>query len=116
MNYEDLRDWCADARRSVEREKDRLQEQQLAMGNHLRVLEAAGELLAEIDRQKHELEQKQSEIDELRRGNSVKWEGLGIFSPTFREGRLNINFRPSREAQRELRKTSVRVVNKCDPP
>ena len=65
MNYEELKDWCADARRSVEREKDRLREQQLAMGNHLRVLEAAGELLAEIDRQKDELEQKQSEIDEL---------------------------------------------------
>ena len=65
MNYEELKDWCADARRSVEREKDRLQEQQLAMGNHLRVLEAAGELLAEIGRQKNELEQKQSEIDEL---------------------------------------------------
>ena len=65
MNYEEMKDWCADARRSVEREKDRLQEQQLAMGNHLRVLEAAGELLAEIDRQKDELEQKQSEIDML---------------------------------------------------
>ena len=25
MNYEELKDWCADARRSVEREKDRLQ-------------------------------------------------------------------------------------------
>ena len=65
MNYKELKDWCADARRSVEREMDRLQEQQLAMGNHLRVLEAAGELLAEIDRQKDELEQKQSEIDML---------------------------------------------------
>ena len=47
MNYKELEDWCADARRSVEREMDRLQEQQLAMGNHLRVLEAAGELLAD---------------------------------------------------------------------
>ena len=65
MNYEELKDWCADARRSVEREMERLQEQQQAMGNHLRVLEAAGELLAEIGRQKDELEQKQSEIDRL---------------------------------------------------
>ena len=65
MNYEELKDWCADARRGVEREMDRLQEQQRTMGNHLQVLEAAGELLAEIDRQKDELEQKQSEIDEL---------------------------------------------------
>ena len=65
MNYEELRDWCADARRSVERELDRLQEQQRTMGNHLQVLEAAGELLDEIARQKDELEQKQSEIDML---------------------------------------------------
>ena len=65
MNYEELKDWCDDARRSVEREMERLQEQQRTMGNHLQVLEAAGELLAEIDRQKDELEQKQSEIDEL---------------------------------------------------
>ena len=61
-------------------------------------------------------------IDELRRGNSVKWEGLGIFSPTFREGRLNINFRPSKEAQRELRKAAVKIkrcpmeYEECDPP
>ena len=65
MNYEELRDWCADAKRSVERELDRLQEQQRTMGNHLQVLEAAGELLDEIARQKDELEQKQSEIDML---------------------------------------------------
>ena len=65
MNYEELRDWCADARRSVERELDRLQEQQRTMGNHLQVLEAADELLSEIDRQKDELVQKQSEIDNM---------------------------------------------------
>ena len=65
MNYEELKDWCADARRSVERELDRLQEQQRTMGNHLQVLEAAGELLDEIARQKDELEQKQSEINML---------------------------------------------------
>ena len=65
MNYEELKDWCADARRGVEREMERLQEQQQTMGNHLQVLEAAGELLAEIARQKDELEQKQSEIDML---------------------------------------------------
>lgn len=74
MNYKELEDWCADARRSVEREMDRLQEQQLAMGNHLRVLEAAGELLAEIDRQKDELEQKQSEIDML--SEQAGWDEL----------------------------------------
>ena len=65
MNYEELKDWCDEARRSVGREMDRLQEQQLTMGNHLQVLEAAGDLLGEMERQKDELEQKQSEIDEL---------------------------------------------------
>jgi hypothetical protein len=63
MNYEELKDWCDEARRSVGREMDRLQEQQLTMGNHLQVLEAAGDLLGEMERQKDELEQKQQEID-----------------------------------------------------
>ena len=62
MNYEELKDWCDEARRSVGREMDRLQEQQLTMGNHLQVLEAAGDLLGEMERQKDELEQKQQEI------------------------------------------------------
>ena len=65
MNYEELKDWCDDARRSVEREMERLQEQQRTMGNHLQVLEAAGELLAEIDRQKDELEQKEQEMTSM---------------------------------------------------
>ena len=65
MNYEELKDWCDEARRSVGREMDRLQEQQLTMGNHLQVLEAAGDLLGEMERQKDELEQKQQEIDRL---------------------------------------------------
>ena len=49
MNYEELKDWCDEARRSVGREMDRLQEQQLTMGNHLQVLEAAGDLLGEME-------------------------------------------------------------------
>ena len=55
MNYEELKDWCADARRSVEREMDRLQEQQRTMGNHLQVLEARNEHL-ESERQHLEAE------------------------------------------------------------
>ena len=47
------------------RNQRRLQEQQLTMGNHLQVLEAAGDLLGEMERQKDELEQKQQEIDRL---------------------------------------------------
>ena len=76
MNYEDLRDWCADARRSVEREIDHLQEQQRTMNNHLQVLEAAGELLDEIARQKDELERKQSEIDMLNEQLELKEQEL----------------------------------------
>ena len=34
MNYEELKDWCADARRSVEREKDRLQGTQKGSAVH----------------------------------------------------------------------------------
>ena len=65
MNYEELKDWCEDARRSVEREMDSLMERHRTLCNHQQVLEAAGELLAEINRQKDELEQKDAEIDEL---------------------------------------------------
>ena len=50
-------------------------------------------------------------IDQLRHGCSVKWNGLGIFRPTFRDGRLNISFTPSKEALFELRKAKVKVVN-----
>ena len=57
MNFEEMKDWCNDAQRSLGRELDRLQEQQRTMDNHLQVLEAADELLSEIDRQKDELEQ-----------------------------------------------------------
>ena len=65
MNFEEMKDWCNDAQRSLGRELDRLQEQQRTMDNHLQVLEAADELLSEIVRQKDELVQKQSEIDNM---------------------------------------------------
>lgn len=65
MNFEEMKDWCNDAQRSLGRELDRLQEQQRTMDNHLQVLKAADELLSEIVRQKDELVQKQSEIDNM---------------------------------------------------
>ena len=65
MNYEVMKDWCDDTRRNLQRELDRLQEQQRTTGNHLQVLEATDELLAEIDHLKDDLDRKQAEIDDL---------------------------------------------------
>jgi len=50
-------------------------------------------------------------VYQLRNACSVKWDGLGIFSPTFRDGRLNFSFTPSKDALLELRKAKVKVVN-----
>ena len=55
-------------------------------------------------------------IYNLKRGKSIKWDGLGIFRPTFRDGRLNISFVPSREALFELRQTEVKVVDESGGP
>ena len=58
----------------------------------------------------------ESIIYNLKRGKSIKWDGLGIFRPTFRDGRLNISFVPSREALFELRQTEVKVVDESGGP
>lgn len=53
----------------------------------------------------------ESIIYNLKRGKSIKWDGLGLFRPHFKDGRLNISFVPSREALHELRQTEVKVVD-----
>ena len=58
----------------------------------------------------------ESIIYNLKRGKSITWDGLGIFRPTFRDGRLNISFVPSREALFELRQTEVKVVDESGGP
>jgi len=58
----------------------------------------------------------ESIICNLKRGKSIKWERLGIFRPTFRDGRLNISFVPSKEALYELRQTEVKVVDESGGP
>ncbi len=58
----------------------------------------------------------ESIIYNLKRGKSIKWDGLGIFRPTFKDGRLNISFVPSREALFELRQTEVKVVDESGGP
>ena len=80
MNYEELKDWCDEARRSVGREMDRLQEQQLTMGNHLQVLEAAGDLLGEMERQKDELEQKQQDKSGDGESTLRSWQNRGYIA------------------------------------
>lgn len=48
---------------------------------------------------------------QLSQGNSVKIEELGIFKPTFREGKLNVNFLPASELKHKIRNTNVEIVS-----
>ena len=47
--------------------------------------------------------------DILSQGNSVKIEELGTFKPTFRQGRLNVNFLPAPELKRKVQSSDVKV-------
>ena len=49
--------------------------------------------------------------DILSQGNSVKIEELGVFKPTFRQGRLNVNFLPASELKHKIRNTNVEIVS-----
>ena len=49
--------------------------------------------------------------DILAQGHSVKIEELGIFKPTFREGKLNVNFLPASELKHKIRNTNVEIVS-----
>ena len=48
---------------------------------------------------------------QLSQGNSVKIEELGTFKPTFREGKLNVNFLPASELKHKIRNTNVKIVS-----
>ena len=47
--------------------------------------------------------------DILSQGNSVKIEELGTFKPTFRQGRLNVNFLPAPELKRKVQSSDVKI-------
>lgn len=47
--------------------------------------------------------------DILSQGNSVKIEELGVFKPTFRQGRLNVNFLPASELKRKVQSSDVKI-------
>ena len=49
--------------------------------------------------------------EQLSQGNSVKIEELGTFKPTFREGKLNVNFLPASELKHKIRNTNVEIVS-----
>ena len=64
-NYEELAEWCSDARRGLEREVEHLQEKQEQMTNYMRALSATEELSSQLGDLSDELERKQAEIDRL---------------------------------------------------
>ena len=47
--------------------------------------------------------------DSLAQGHSVKIEELGTFKPTFREGKLNVNFLPASELKRKVQSSDVKI-------
>ena len=64
-NYDELAEWCSDARRGLEREVEHLQEKQEQMTNYMRALSATEELSSQLGDLSEELERKQAEIDRL---------------------------------------------------
>lgn len=64
-NYEELAEWCSDARRGLEREVEHLQEKQEQMTNYMRALSATEELSSQLGDLNDELERKQAENDRL---------------------------------------------------
>ena len=47
--------------------------------------------------------------DILAQGHSVKIEELGTFKPTFRQGRLNVNFLPASELKRKVQSSKIKI-------
>lgn len=47
--------------------------------------------------------------DILAQGHSVKIEELGTFKPTFRQGRLNVNFLPAAELKRTVQSSKIKI-------
>lgn len=72
MDIEVLRDWMADARRSLEKEAERLREKEQQANDLMRCLETTDELVSEVSRLRDQLEKKQSENDDLCRELDAK--------------------------------------------
>ena len=72
MDIEVLRDWMADARRSLEKEADRLREKEQQANDLMRCLETTDELVSEVSCLRDQLEKKQSENDDLCRELDAK--------------------------------------------
>lgn len=72
MDIEVLRDWMADARRSLEKEADRLREKEQQANDLMSCLETTDELVSEVSRLRDQLEKKQSENDDLCREMDAK--------------------------------------------
>lgn len=47
--------------------------------------------------------------DILAQGHSVKIEELGTFKPTFRQGRLSVNFLPAAELKRTVQSSKIKI-------
>ena len=65
MNKEEMKEMAHDARRALERERERMMEEVERVNGVLEMMDAADDLLAEIDHLNEELEEKDAEMDNL---------------------------------------------------
>ena len=65
-NYIELSDWLNDARREMERDREKLSERIEKIDNSLKAFEVVENLFSKIESQQEELESQKAEIDSLR--------------------------------------------------
>ena len=65
-NYIELCDWLNDARREMERDREKLSERIEKIDNSLKAFEVVENLFSKIESQQEELESQKAEIDSLR--------------------------------------------------
>jgi len=65
-NYFELSDWLNDARREMEKDREKLSERIEKIDNSLKAFEVVENLFSKIESQQEELERQKAEIDSLR--------------------------------------------------
>ena len=65
-NYIELSEWLSDARREMERDREKLSERIEKIDNSLKAFEVVENLFSKIESQQEELESQKAEIDSLR--------------------------------------------------
>ena len=114
MDIEVLRDWMVDARRSLEKEADRLREKEQQANDLMRCLETTDELVSEVSRLRDQLEKKQSENDDLCRELDAKQREIDDLRMQFVEVKEQ-RLAESQNVVQESRPLSTEIHNHFEP-